>query len=97
MTMLPKIRTADTDKEQKRLEMIGERFRKEHPETAMIIEIEHFIKSDFGLADALEQYFPKFYKHFERKVKDDWELWCEQYDAECDTPMDKFHYLRAQI
>jgi hypothetical protein len=94
---LPQIRTAETDKEQKRMEMIGERFRKEHSDAAMIIEIEYFITSDFGLADALEEHFPKFYRHFGKKVQDDWEEWCDKYDEECDPPMDKFHYLRAEI
>jgi hypothetical protein len=94
---LPKIITPEVEKEKKRLEMIGKRFREEYEETADLIKIEDLVTSDFGLADALEQCFPKLYRHFEKKVQNDWEIWCDEYDAQADPPMDQFHYLRAEI
>jgi hypothetical protein len=94
---LPDIRTDETDKEEKRLELIGQRLESDIGDLALAIKLQFCVTRPADVALQLEEIFPLYFKHFEKKTLAEWEKWCEQYDAECDPPMDQFHYLRPQL
>ena len=87
----------DSEKEAKRLEMIGELFVALHIETAALIMKEYSISKPEKIAIEVEEIFPKTFARLADAIQDEFDDWCDQYDAKCDPPMDKFDYLRQQI
>ena len=94
---LPDIRTVETEKEEKKLELIGKKLEEDIGDIALAIKLQYGVTKPADVATELNELFPIYYKHFEKKTLEEWETWCDQYDEQCDPPMDKFHYLRPQL
>jgi hypothetical protein len=88
----------DREKEYKKMEMVGKKFREEAGETTMLLELDRgFTKNNIKLANELADCMPVIYARFEKMIEEDYQDWLEQYEASADPPMDKFHYLRPQL
>lgn len=85
------------DKENKRYEMIGELFMSLHIETAELIMSEFSISKPEKIAAEVEEIFPKKFLEIATASSDEFNDWCDEYDAKCDPPMDESNYLKREI
>ncbi|SFI76447.1 hypothetical protein [Nitrosomonas sp. Nm34] len=92
----------DHEKEQKKLQLIGQLIKDRMPDVPPLLEKEHGADTLEKVAEVFGEFFPLAFSQFEELVKDDVEEWWEEYQEHLDRidppfVMDKFDYLRPQI
>ena len=91
------------DKEDKKLELIGQRFKFWHPAAAALIEKEYDVKTEKLLGQYVYDFFPKKYEDLEKETKPELEAWIEDEEERMDMidpPYrrdDPADYLRREI
>ena len=85
------------DKEKKKYEMIGSRFIEKHAEVADFLMNEWSASTPHQIAQDIEIYLTKTFATIEEEIKDEFDDWCDQYDAKCDPQMDESNYLKREI
>lgn len=82
--------------EDKRIEMIGLKFREQYPESYALFEQEFQVDSPYLVALEVSEYLPDTYERLKKEIKDDFDEWKEQLDAES-FAMTEGDYLRREI